>query len=119
MHKFNFKKWTIWQQLQFEKDFRDVKTACDDNQIGAHKIIIDQNKLVKNAWKEQQFENYFRDVTLACDDDRIGTHKVILKSQDDLLKYSSDEDLMEKEAPVKIDKVSWAERLFKTCFKMD
>ena len=34
-------------------------------------------------------------------------------SQDDLFKYSSDEDLMEKEAPVKIDKVSWAERLFK------
>ena len=43
---------------------------------------------------------------------------MIFKSQDDLLKYSSDEDLMEKEAPVKIDKVSWAERLFKKCFKM-
>ena len=45
--------------------------------------------------------------------------RMMIKSQDDLLKYSSDEDLMEKEAPVKIDKVSWAERLFKKCFKLD
>ena len=39
---------TIRKQLQFEKDFRDVKIACDDNQIEAHKVIIDQNKLGKN-----------------------------------------------------------------------
>ena len=104
---------TIRQELQFEKDFRDVKMACDDNQIGAHKVIIDQNKLVKTIRQEQQFENDFRDATSACDDNQIRTHKVILKSQDDLLKHSSEEDLMEKEAPVKVDKVSWAERLFK------
>ena len=85
-----------WQEHQNENDFRDVTLACDDNQIGAHKVVINQDKLVKNLWQEQQFENDFRDATMACDDDRIGTHKVILKSQDDLLKYSSDEDLMER-----------------------
>ena len=39
---------TIRKQLQFEKDFRDVKIACDNNQIEAHKVIIEQNKLGKN-----------------------------------------------------------------------
>ena len=74
----------------------------------------------QRLWQESQFEKDFRDVTMACVDKRIGTHKVVTASQDDLLKYSTEEDLLEKEAPVKVDrkvsddrKVSWAERLFK------
>ena len=60
----------------------------------------DQEKMFGTIWQEHQFKNDFRDAPVVCNNDQTRT-KMMIKCQDDLLKYSSDEDLMEKEAPVR------------------
>ena len=100
-----------WQDRQIENDFRDVKLACDDEQIKAHEFMK-----INQFGQDQQTDNDFSDVTLACEDRQIGAHKVNMKCnsrQDDLLKYSLEETLMEKEALVNNKrKETWAEKLF-------